>query len=77
IGIGVSWQGTAKISKEVAHTYSEIAHTYSEIRSNKGLSFQLPDVGLSLLISLSAIALLGIIKKFSSTNNIGDKDNEI
>ncbi|MFM6684648.1 MAG: hypothetical protein ACKPH9_01180, partial [Dolichospermum sp.] len=25
IGIGVSWQGTAKISKEVAHTYSEIA----------------------------------------------------
>ncbi|MFM6075797.1 MAG: hypothetical protein ACKPB9_30110, partial [Dolichospermum sp.] len=58
IGIGVSWQGTAKISKEVAHTYSEIAHTYSEIRSNKGLSFQLPDVGLSLLISLSAIALL-------------------
>ncbi|MFM6077538.1 MAG: hypothetical protein ACKPCI_03300 [Dolichospermum sp.] len=77
IGIGVSWQGTAKISKEVAHTYSEIAHTYSEIRSNKGLSFQLPDVGLSLLISLSAIALLGIIKKFLSTNNTGDRDNEI
>lgn len=77
IGIGVSWNGTAKISKEVASTYAQINQTYQEIRSNKGLSFQLPDVGMSLLIALSGVVLLGIVKKFSSTNNTGDKDNEI
>ena len=69
IGIGVSWNGTAKISSEIAHTYSEINHIYEEIRSSEGLSFQLPDVGVSLLLTLSAIALLGIVKKFSNTNN--------
>ena len=69
IGIGTSWQGTAKISKEVANTYTEINQTYQEIRSSEGLSFQLPDIGLSLIIALSAIALLGIVKKFSINNN--------
>jgi hypothetical protein len=69
IGIGVSWQGTAKITKEINNTYSQIAQTYQEIRSSEGLSFQLPDVGLSLIIALSAIALLGLAKKFSFNNN--------
>ena len=69
IGIGTSWQGTAKISKEIAHTYSEIQQTYQEIRSSEGFNFQLPDVGVSLLLTLSVIALLGIVKKFSNTNN--------
>jgi hypothetical protein len=68
IGIGVSWNGTAKISSEIAHTYSEIAQTYSEIRSNEGLSFQLPSPGMSLLIGISCAALIGLIKKFSTTN---------
>ena len=69
IGIATSWQGTAKISKEVASTYSQISQTYQEIRSSEGLSFQLPDITLALLIALSAIALLGISKKFSFNNN--------
>jgi hypothetical protein len=69
IGIGVSWNGTAKISSEIAHTYSEIAQTYSEIRSNEGLSFQLPSPGLSLLIGVGCAALIGLIKKVSNTNN--------
>jgi hypothetical protein len=77
IGIGVSWQGTAKITKEISDTYAQINQTYQEIKSSEGLSFQLPDMGMSLLIALSAIAFLGIVKKFSSTNNTGDKDNEI
>jgi hypothetical protein len=76
IGIGVSWNGTAKISSEIAHTYSEIAQTYSEIRSNEGLSFQLPSPGLSLLIGISCAALIGLIKKFSNTNNTESKNEE-
>jgi hypothetical protein len=76
IGIATSWQGTAKISREIGSTYTQIAQTYQEIRSSEGLSFQLPDMGMSLLIALSGVALLGIVKKFSSTNNTGDKDNE-
>ncbi len=69
IGIATSWQGTAKISKEVANTHTQISQTYQEIRSSEGLSFQMPDIGLSLIIALSAIALLGIAKKFSFNNN--------
>jgi hypothetical protein len=68
IGIGVSWQGTAKISKEVVNTYAEIQQTYQEIRSSDGFSFQLPSPGLSLLIGVSCAALIGLIKKFSNTN---------
>ncbi|MBD2296864.1 hypothetical protein H6G06_26155 [Anabaena sphaerica FACHB-251] len=76
IGIGVSWQGTTKISTEVANTYAQINQTYQEIRSAEGLSFQLPNMGLSLLIGLSAIALIGIFKKFSNTDNTGVNQNE-
>jgi len=76
IGIGVSWNGTAKISKEVASTYAEINQTYQEIKSSEGLSFQLPDIGFSLLLALSGLALLAMVKKFSSPNNQED-NNEI
>jgi hypothetical protein len=76
IGIGVSWQGTAKISKEVAHTYSEINRTYQEIRSSDGFNFQLPDMGMSLLIGISCAALIGLIKKFSTTNNNTESSND-
>jgi hypothetical protein len=69
IGGTVSLQGTAKITKEINNTYSQISQTYQEIRSSEGLSFQLPDITLSLLIVLSAIALLGVVKKFSFNNN--------
>lgn len=77
IGGAVSFNGTSKITAEVIQTQQAIAQTYQEIRSSEGLSFQLPDMGMSLLIALAGIALLGIVKKFSSTNNTGDKDNEI
>jgi hypothetical protein len=76
IGIGVSWNGTAKITKEVASTYAEINQTYQEIRSSEGLSFQLPDMGMSLLIALSGVLLLGIVKKFSNTNNQENNSND-
>ncbi|MEY3255224.1 MAG: hypothetical protein RLZZ29_355 [Cyanobacteriota bacterium] len=76
IGIGVSWQGTAKISKEVAHTYSEINRTYQEIRSSDGFNFQLPDMGMSLLIGISCAVLIGLIKKFSTTNNNTENNND-
>lgn len=76
IGIGVSWQGTAKITKEINNTYSQINQTYQEIRSSEGLSFQLPDIGLSLIIALSAIALLGIAKfSFNNSNQEGNTDD--
>jgi len=77
IGGAVSFSGTSKITAEVVQTKQAIAQTYQEIRSSEGLSFQLPDMGMSLLIALSGVVLLGIVKKFSSTNNTGGKDNEI
>jgi hypothetical protein len=76
IGIGVSWHGTAKISKEVASTYTQINATYQEIKSSEGLSFQLPDVGMSLLIALSGLALIAMFKKFSNSNR-ENNNNEI
>jgi hypothetical protein len=76
IGIGVSWQGTAKITKEISDTHTQIAQTYQEIRSSEGLSFQLPDVGFSLLLALSGLAILAMVKKFQSSNT-GDNNNEI
>jgi hypothetical protein len=57
IGIGVTWQGTSKITSEIIQTKQQIAQTYQEIRSSEGLSFQLPDMGMSLLIALSGVAL--------------------
>lgn len=77
IGIGVSWNGTAKISKEVASTYAEINRTYEEIRSSDGYNFQLPDMGMSLLIVLSGLALLTMLKKFSTNNNNQENKNEV
>ena len=77
IGIGVSWQGTAKISKEVVNTYSEINRTYEEIRSSDGFNFQLPDMGMTLLIALSGLALLTLLKKFSFNNNNQENNNEV
>ena len=76
IGIGVSWQGTAKISKEVVNTYSEINRTYEEIRSSDGFNFQLPSPGMSLLIGISCAALIGLIKKFSTTANNQENNND-
>ncbi|MTJ48393.1 hypothetical protein [Dolichospermum sp. UHCC 0259] len=76
IGITTTLNGTGKISKEITNTYSQINQTYQEIRSNEGLSFQLPDMGMTLLIALSGLALLTMFKKFSFNNNQENK-NEI
>ncbi|WP_413176475.1 hypothetical protein [Anabaena azotica] len=76
IGGAVSMQGTSKITSEIIATQSQISQTYNEIRSSEGLSFQLPNVGFSLLIGLSAIALIGIFKKISNTDNTGVNQNE-
>jgi hypothetical protein len=76
IGGAVSFSGTSKITAEVIQTQQAIAQTYQEIRSSEGLSFQLPDMGFSLLIALSGLALLAMVKKFSSSNT-GDNSNEI
>jgi hypothetical protein len=76
IGIGVSWNGTAKITKEISNTYAQINQTYQEIKSSEGLSFQLPDMGMSLLIALSGLALIAMFKKFSNSNR-ENNNNEI
>ncbi|WP_413176422.1 hypothetical protein [Anabaena azotica] len=76
IGGAVSMQGTSKITSEIIATQSQISQTYNEIRSSEGLSFQLPNVGFSLLIGLGAIALIGIFKKISNTDNTGVNQNE-
>ena len=76
IGIGVTWQGTSKITSEIVQTKQAIAQTYDKIRSSEGLSFQLPEMGMSLLIALSGLVLLGMVKKFSSPS-IGDGKDEI
>ncbi|MFM6075590.1 MAG: hypothetical protein ACKPB9_29025, partial [Dolichospermum sp.] len=69
IGGAVSFSGTSKITSEIIQTKQAIAQTYQEIKSSDGLSFQLPDMGMSLLIAISGVVLLGIVKKFSNTNN--------
>jgi hypothetical protein len=76
IGIGVTWQGTSKITAEIVQTKQAIAQTYDKIRSSEGLSFQLPEMGMSLLIAISGLVLLAMFKKFSSPS-IGDKNDEI
>jgi hypothetical protein len=76
IGITTTLNGTGKISKEITNTYAQINQTYQEIRSSDGFNFQLPDVGMSLLIALSGLALLAMFKKFS-TNNNQENINEI
>ena len=72
IGGTVAWNSTTQITKEVTSTYQEINRTYAEIKSGEGF-FQVPDIGLSIFLGISAIALIGIIKK----SFIKDKENEI
>ncbi|MFM6472165.1 MAG: hypothetical protein ACKPGH_01465, partial [Dolichospermum sp.] len=60
----VSWNSTAKITKEITNTYAQINQTYQEIKSTDGFNFQLPSMGMSLLIAISGVVLLGIVKKF-------------
>ncbi|MTJ10542.1 hypothetical protein [Anabaena sp. UHCC 0204] len=76
IGGAVSFSGTSKITSEIIQTQQAIAQTYQEIRSSEGLSFQLPNLGFSLLIALSSIALLGMVKKFSFNNNQENNSND-
>jgi hypothetical protein len=76
IGITTTLNGTGKISKEITNTYTQINRTYEEIRSSDGFNFQLPDVGMTLLIALSGLALLTMFKKFSTNNNQENK-NEV
>ncbi|OBQ38540.1 MAG: hypothetical protein AN485_07485 [Anabaena sp. MDT14b] len=76
IGITTTLNGTGKISKEITNTYAQINQTYQEIRSSDGFNFQLPDVGMTLLIALSGLALLTMFKKFSTNNNQENK-NEV
>ncbi|MFM6909464.1 MAG: hypothetical protein ACKPKW_10060, partial [Dolichospermum sp.] len=71
--VTVSWNSTAKITKEITNTYAQINQTYQEIKSTDGFNFQLPSMGISLLVGLSAIALIGFFKKLSS----GENNNEI
>lgn len=72
IGAAISFSGTSKITAEVVQTQTAIAKTYEEIRSSEGLSFQLPNMGMSLLIALAGIILIGIIKKgFKKDENQG------
>ena len=74
IGAAVSAQGTAKITKEVFTTQENIQNTYQQIRQRDGYGFQMPSVGLSLMIALLAIATLGLFKKVQNT---GDKQDAI
>ena len=76
IGITTTLNGTGKISKEITNTYTQINRTYEEIRSSDGFNFQLPDVSMTLLIALSGLALITLLKKFSSNNNQENK-NEV
>lgn len=72
IGIGVSLNGTAKISKEILNTRNEIRITYKEIQDNN--NWQVPNMEISLLVTFVGIALLGIIKKITMTR--GKKEND-
>ena len=76
IGGAVSFSGTSKITSEILKTQQEIAQTYAEIRSSEGLSFQLPSIGFSLLLALSGIAIIGLFKKVSNTNQENKNDQE-
>lgn len=77
LGIGgiTTWQGTSKITSNIMETRQGINKTYEEIRNKEGLSFQLPmpEIGVSILIAILGISLIGIIKKsFGDTS----KDND-
>lgn len=74
IGGVVSWNSTTRITTEVSNTYAQINQTYQEIKSSEGLSFQLPSMGASALVAITALLLISIFKKFQTT---GDKNNDI
>lgn len=74
IGGAVSFSGTSKITAEVVQTRQVIAQTYSEIRTSEGLSWQLPDGGMALLIAAAAGILIGLTRKLSITNTQDKKD---
>lgn len=69
IGAAVSWNGTGSIAREILITNQGIAETYQEIRSSEGLSYQLPNVGVSLAIAALTIGLIGFIKKGFKNEN--------
>ena len=73
IGGVVSAQGTAKITKEVFTTQENIQNTYKQIRSREGYGFQMPSVGLSLLIALLAVATVGLFKKVQNTGETNEE----
>lgn len=66
IGASVSLSGTAKITEAVYQTEAAIAKTYQEIRSMHGRDIQLP--GISILIAIAAVVLIGVIKKIGAKN---------
>jgi len=72
IGGAVSLSGSAQITAQIVQTQAGIAQTYREIRSNDGLNWQLPNIGLPLLISLLAIFMIGILRKAYSKEEIKD-----
>lgn len=75
IGGTVSWNGTGKIATEILQTNTGIAQTYQEIRSSEGLSYQLPNIGVSLLIAAIAAIFITILKKgFVSNENQNQKE---
>ena len=71
IGGVVSWNSTARITKEITNTYAQINQTYQEIKSSEGLSFQLPSIGTALIAGIVGILLIGFIKSLSP----GDKQD--
>ena len=74
IGGAVSASGTSKITSEIIQTQQAIAQTYHQIKAGEGLSFQLPNVTFSLLITLAGIAILGFIK-LSKNKDINNDEN--
>lgn len=72
IGGAVSASGTSKITAEIIQTQQAIAQTYQEIKSNEGLSFQLPNLTFPLLIAIAAIAILSFFK-INKNKDINDE----
>jgi hypothetical protein len=77
IGATVTWNSTARITQEVITTQANISEIYEQIRSREGLSFQLPNTGIAVLVALAAIALLAGFKKVSTNNDTGVNEDEI
>jgi len=69
VGGAISLSGTSKITSEVIQTQSAISATYAEIRNSKGLTVQLPNISISLLLALFAVVLIGVVKKLGTSSN--------